>query len=229
MACSGCFNGCAEIVSDQCVKYTGATIASLGIENGDTLAHVESHITDWLVKALNGTGIIPIIEHDLCELIHSFMPTGNTITLNDVLTAIMEAVCSLQTQVTAVADELDVLNDTYAVDCLSDVTGDDGTHDILQAVIVKLCKAVDDITALENLLDQYVKIVDLHDDIEDYLNNHTNNYMYAKMVPYAAIEYYGPLTNYPVGANGFANDGKGYGLWDQVYLCNGNYETPNKK
>ena len=41
MSCSNCFNGCAEITSDKCVKYTGADIPALGISYGDTLLHVE--------------------------------------------------------------------------------------------------------------------------------------------------------------------------------------------
>ena len=37
MSCSNCFNGCTEIISDQCVRYTGFNIPALGISNGDTL------------------------------------------------------------------------------------------------------------------------------------------------------------------------------------------------
>jgi microcystin-dependent protein len=44
------------------------------------------------------------------------------------------------------------------------------------------------------------------------------------MIPYAAIEYYGPLTNF---------DGTGAGIsalgWDKVYLCNGSNGTPDKR
>jgi len=50
MSCKDCFNGCAETVSDQCVKYTGIDIPALGIENGDSLASVESALVTYLLS-----------------------------------------------------------------------------------------------------------------------------------------------------------------------------------
>lgn len=44
------------------------------------------------------------------------------------------------------------------------------------------------------------------------------------MVPYTAIEYYGPLTNFDAGGVGIAGLG-----WDKVYLCNGANGTPDKR
>ena len=55
--CNNCFNGCTEIVSDRCVKYTGIAIPSLGIQTGDTLSFVEQALSTFLLSALNGTGI----------------------------------------------------------------------------------------------------------------------------------------------------------------------------
>ena len=31
MSCTNCYNGCVEIVSDKCVRYTGDSIPSLEI------------------------------------------------------------------------------------------------------------------------------------------------------------------------------------------------------
>ena len=42
--CTDCYNGCTEIVSDRCVKYTGIDVPVLGIQTGDTLSHVEESI-----------------------------------------------------------------------------------------------------------------------------------------------------------------------------------------
>ena len=52
--CSNCYNGCTEIVSDRCVKYTGINIPALGIQNGDTLSAVEESITTyiWIPSAI---------------------------------------------------------------------------------------------------------------------------------------------------------------------------------
>lgn len=46
--CSGCFNGCLEIHSDQCIKYTGLPVPELGIETNDPLSRVLELITDFL-------------------------------------------------------------------------------------------------------------------------------------------------------------------------------------
>lgn len=39
--CSNCYNGCAEITSDQCIRYTGIDVPVLGIKTGDSLSYVE--------------------------------------------------------------------------------------------------------------------------------------------------------------------------------------------
>ena len=33
-------DACKEIIKSQCIKYTGADLATLGIENGDTLSQI---------------------------------------------------------------------------------------------------------------------------------------------------------------------------------------------
>lgn len=40
MSCESCYNGCVEIVSDQCVRYTGISSLPLEIETGDNLQTV---------------------------------------------------------------------------------------------------------------------------------------------------------------------------------------------
>jgi hypothetical protein len=63
--CSNCFNGCAEIVSDQCVRYTGVDVPLLGIQHGDSLSYVEQALITFLTAALDGTGIKPTIDPDM--------------------------------------------------------------------------------------------------------------------------------------------------------------------
>ena len=43
------------------------------------------------------------------------------------------------------------------------------------------------------------------------------------MVPFTVVEYYGSLTG------NFDATGAGLGLWDKIYLCNGNNGTPDKR
>lgn len=45
---------------------------------------------------------------------------------------------------------------------------------------------------------------------------------YRKMVPYTVVEYYGSLT-------AFDSTGAGTGAWINIYLCNGNNGTPDKR
>jgi len=49
MSCGGCFTGCVNVISDQCIKYTGENIPELGIETNDSLSRVLELITDYLL------------------------------------------------------------------------------------------------------------------------------------------------------------------------------------
>lgn len=49
------------------------------------------------------------------------------------------------------------------------------------------------------------------------------------MVPFTAVEYYGPLNGYPGASDGFGGTGIGFGAWEKVYLCNGLNGTPDKR
>ena len=50
MSCGGCFTGCVDVTSDQCIKYTGEDVPLLGISNGDTLLSVIDAITSFLSR-----------------------------------------------------------------------------------------------------------------------------------------------------------------------------------
>ena len=61
MSCSNCppeacYNGCVQVVSDQCVTYTGLNSIPLDITSGDNLQLVIENIIDKLVPLLSGTG-----------------------------------------------------------------------------------------------------------------------------------------------------------------------------
>lgn len=225
MACSNCFNGCTEIISDECVKYTGYNIPALDISNGDSLADVELKITTFIIDLSTANGIIPVIDPaDLCALVSGFLPVSGDITLNDVISALIRSICSLKTSVTAIESTLTTLNANYTIGCLTGVTASSDTHDILQAAINKLCSTAADLTALQlNVSTNYVELADLNTLIQAYLDSIAPSNLYKNnMVPYVAYEYYGPLT-------GFDVTGAGSGQFIDVYLCNGSNGTPDKR
>jgi microcystin-dependent protein len=228
MSCEACYNGCVEIVSDQCVRYTGPNITALNITTGDTLLHVEEMITNKLVPLLVGTGdVITIASGDRCALINGFLTGITSPNSTQLFTALVKSVCSLQTQVTAVAADITVLNADYTIGCLTGVTASSDTHAILQAVITRLCAVASELDAFElSVPTTYVKLADLNALIAAYITSQSGGptQQYLKMVPYTAVEYYGPLTN-------FNNTGAGIGTlgWDKIYLCNGSNGTPDKR
>lgn len=222
MSCNNCFNNCTDIKPDKCIRYTGADISALEIQNGDTLLSVEQKLITYLLSALDGTGIEPAIEpSDLCDLVTGYLGAGTN--LVDIVTALIKSICDLQTQVTDVTSDMTTLNADYDVDCLDVVTNSSDTHEVLQAVIDKLCTVVTDLQALStDLSTNYVALSDLNDLIQTYLDSTSSSLMKNKMVPYTAVEYYGPLTNFDL-------TGAGTGDWVEIYLCNGNNGTPDKR
>lgn len=229
MSCSNCFNGCSEIVSDRCVRYTGVDVPVLGIKTGDSLSYVEQALIEFLTSTLDGSGIKPNIDPTIiCNLVKQYLPTCGDLTVTDLLTALIKAACDLQTQVTAIVAQLAVIEAPYNVDCLTGVTSTSGTHAILQAVITKLCTLETSLTALAlNVSTNYVAIADINDYIAAYLAslNPGGTVPYSeKMLPYTAVEYYGSLSNF---------DSTGAGIigtqWEKIYLCNGLNGTPDKR
>jgi microcystin-dependent protein len=226
MSCESCYNGCVQTVSDECVRYTGINYAALGVETGDNLVSVEQAIMNALVPLLSGRGDA-IALNISCPIVDEFLPdhTPNT---QELFTATVSAICSLQTQVFTIDDILAVLNADYGIGCLTGVTSSSDTHAIVQAIINKLCAVAADLTALTlDVNTNYVKLADLDALIAAYIASQSgggSNQQYLKMVPYVAYEYYGSLTNF---------DGTGAGLnsagFYKVYLCNGLNGTPDRR
>jgi len=228
MSCESCYNGCVAVSPDECVKYTGLNVTALNISTGDTLKHVEQMITDKLVPLLTGTGDqITLASGDVCALITGYLTSGLVHNSHDWIKALAKGECDLQGQIVAIDSILAILNADYTIGCLSGVTASSDTHDIVQAIITKLCSTAADLTALGiDVNTNYVKLADLNTLIQAYLDSQSGNitHQYKKMVPYTVVEYYGPLTNF---------DGTGAGKsslgWDKVYLCNGLNGTPDKR
>jgi len=225
--CSDCYNGCIEIVSDKCVKYTGVDVPALGIKKGDSLSYVEQALITFLTATINGTGIeINIAEEDYCSLVSDYLQACETVTALDLFTALVKAACNLQGQITTINATLTTLNADYDVDCLSGVTDSSDTHAVVQAIITKLCAVDTELTALAlDLETNYVKLSDLNDLIAAYIASTESATRYSsRMVPYAAIEYYGSLAGFDATGAGIVG-----GLWEDIYLCNGANGTPDHR
>lgn len=227
MACSNCYNGCTEITSDQCVKYTGVDVPALGILKGDSLSYVEQALITFLTATIDGSGIAINIDEDLyCELVSQYLQECETVTALDLFKALVQAACDLQEQVDAINAELETLNADYDVECLDGVVASDNTHDILQAVITKLCEIDTALLALTlDVETNYVRISDINDYIAAYLASQAPaNRYYTRMVPYCPIPYMGSLSFF---------DATGAGLtdteWELIYLCNGLNGTPDMR
>ena len=223
MSCSNCYNGCPEIVSDKCVKYTGVNVPILGIQTGDSLSYVEQALIEFLTSTLDGTGIKPVIDPTIiCNLVQKYLPTCGDLTIVDISVALIKAACDLQDQVDAIVSELAILNANYNVSCLSGVVSSSDTHDVLQATINKLCSVSSALTALAlDVSTNYVKKSELNALIQAYLNSiGTSTLIKNKMVPYVAVPYFGTLAQ-------FDGTGAGTGDWVNIYLCNGQNSTPD--
>ena len=170
--CSNCYNGCTEIVSDRCVKYTGIDVPVLGIKTGDSLSFVEQALITFLTSTLDGTGVkIDLGDTVICNLVKQYLPTCKDLSIVDISKALIEAACDLQEQVDAIVAELAILNADYTIGCLTGVTASSDTHAIVQAVINKLCQVQVDLTALAlNVSTNYVSVTDIDSYIEAYLN-----------------------------------------------------------
>lgn len=221
MACNNCFNGCAETVSDQCVKYTGISIPQLGITTGDSLSSVELAITDKIITIIAGTGIVPNFDTDnLCTLVSNLLPTVGDITLNNIIDALIQVVCVLDDRVLDNTYEITQINADYVVPaCFAGIVlSDDGTHNVLQAAINKICEIQLDLTALSlDLETNYISVDNIDSYIEAYIaSTGSTTLISSKMVPYSVIPYYGDITGK------FDSTGAGLGDWDRIFLCNGN-------
>jgi len=221
--CSNCYNGCTEIVSDRCVKYTGIDVPVLGIQTGDSLSFVEQALITFLTSTLDGTGVkIDLGTTVVCNLVQQYLPTCKDLSIVDISIALVEAACDLQEQVDIIKADLNTLNADYTIQCLTGVTSSSDTHAIVQAVINTLCALQVDFNLLvASLPNTYVSIADIDTYIQTYLDNTYNSNLYSsRMVPYGVVAYYGPLTN-------FDSTGAGTGDWNRIYLCNGNNGTPD--
>ena len=229
MSCSNCFNGCSQITSDQCVRYTGIDVPVLGIQQGDSLSYIQQALIEFLVSTLDGSGIkVTIDPAILCPVVSGNLPTCGDITIVDVTNALIKTACFIQTEIVAIqADITNIEGDIAEINgpytlpsgCLGTLPTNPTTHDVVQAVVTTLCAFITDVQT------NYVLLADLDTLIAQYLSSQGGGgtKVYEKMVPYIAYEYYGSISG------NFDGTGAGLGDWEKVYLCNGGNGTPDKR
>lgn len=226
MSCSNCFNGCPEIISDQCVRYTGIDIPLLGIKNGDSLSYVEQALIQFLTSTLDGTGIIiDIPQASYCAIVTNNLPTCGEITATVLFEALIKSICQINTLATATAATVSQINTGYTGStCMPSITLTTPVNQVIQTVINTLCQLSDDFDAFViDVETNYVLLADLNNLIQAYLDSQsTSTKYYNRMVPYTVVEYYGSLVNFDI-------TGAGIGDWEKIYLCNGMNGTPDKR
>jgi microcystin-dependent protein len=207
MACTDCLNNCADKnLTDKCVANTIEDNDTLDICEGTSLFTVNTRIFEILVQLMSGTGIT-LTGLTGCG---TTLPSTNT-ALSDIIQAIYTAICNLRDDVDGLEDVVNAPT-TWDTDCLEDLPTSPTTNDIIQATINKVCDVDTRLTTIE---DDYVKNSDLCDLVDACLSGSTTQYN-TRMVPYTAVPYHGPLSNFSASGTGLSANG-----YDKIYLCVG--------
>lgn len=222
MACKDCLINCPDIISDQCVQYTGPEIPLLGICPGDQLSKVEASIIAELVGILDGTGIEPANVTVSCTFLQDIIGVASP-TLSNILQMLVTASCTLKELIdeinAQIADGL-----VFDTSCLTGLPSDPTRDDILQAAVTLICSIK---TTVDAIPTTYVKNSDLTTLVTQIINNINGGggtvvQNSTKMIPYTAVAYFGPLSNFDAGGAGIPSLG-----FDKIYLCNGVNGTPD--
>lgn len=228
--CNNCFNGCTETISDQCIRYTGIDVPTLGIHTGDPLSVIEQSLITFLLSALDGSGIeIDLNGIDVSAVVQKYLPTCGEISMEDISIALIESMGDVQDQVNSIFGTLAVLNSDYVIGCLTGVTVSSDTHAIVQATITKLCSVSASVTSILAQLPLFAKKSEICSLMTQCGISGGGSTLLAsyRMVPFTAIPYYGSISSYPTPSDGFSGTGVGSGYWINVYICNGNNDTPD--
>lgn len=206
--CTDCLKNCDPIISDKCVNYTGPAVPVLGICTGDSLFEVETIIIDKLTELADGSGIL-LSDVTLDCLFITTLLDGADKTVENLVQALIAAVCSNKTDITALQA---VVNAPFSISasCL-DLTGVTTRDQVLQAIATKLCSVS---TTVDDIAADYVKASELCDLVAACSSSGTQEY--TKMPKYVALPYHGPLSVFDAAGKGISAAG-----YDKVYLCVG--------
>jgi len=223
--CSNCYNNCASVISDKCIRYTGVDVPILGIQNGDSLSYIEQALATYLVSALDASGIhLDGLQSSLCPIIQECLPTTSVelgLTALDLFTALVGATCKLSEEVMCLQKKS--LAYSYELGCLT-IDQQSSTEQVLQAVINLLCTVNASLTALSlDVSTNYVPLSQLDALIAAYLaSQSTSTLLCNKMTPYVIYPFYPPSSELS-----YFNNGAGTGKYLNIYICNGLNGTPD--
>ncbi len=222
MSCRDCLNNCDIIVQDQCVVYTGPEIPLLGICPGDQLSKFEEAVAEELTGILTGTGINPANVTVSCDFLSDILGVASP-SLSNLLQMLITASCTLKELVDTINTQISD-NPVFDTSCLTGLPTNPTRDDILQAVVTLVCSIK---TTVDAIPATYVKNSDLTTLVTQIVNTINggggtvvqNN---TKMVPYTAMPYFGPLSNFDASGIGISALG-----FDKIYMCNGANGTPD--
>lgn len=221
MACQDCLLNCPEIVSDRCIQYTGPEIPLLGVCPGDTLYEFEVAIANELVGLLDGSGIEPTNLTISCSFLTTIL-AGASPTLNNVLQMLITASCTLKSLIDSINTV--IANPVFNTSCLTGLPANPSRDDILQATVNMVCAIKTTVDAIPTTYVKNSDLTNLVTNIVTNINGGGGNVVQVnqKLVPYAAMAYFGPLSNFDGAGVGLASAG-----FDKIYICNGTNGTPD--
>jgi len=222
MACKDCLQNCPEIISDQCVQYTGPALgAPFNVCTGDQLPVLEAALIANVAANSNGTGILPAVTITGCtwlQQMFGILPLN----LTNVLQVLINGECSLYSMIQVINAQISSNQNGAVIDtaCLTGLTTTPTTSEIIQAIITLLCSIN---TTVASFPTTYVRLADLTSLVTPIVNSIVGgNNFNSRMVPFTAIPYFGPLSNFDSSGIGLASLG-----FLKVYLCNGQNGTPD--
>lgn len=210
MACINCLQNCGgDIVSDQCVEYTGDPIPALGICTGDQLSSVEAAIVNALLTSLDGTGISPanVTVANCAWLQQQFV--GQNPTLAAFLQLLINGECSLYSMIEQINTALATVP-TFNTGCLQGLPSSPTPNQILQALVTDYCTTKALVSAIPST---YVQLSSLTGLVTQILENlgligNSTQIQYAQYMPIGmAFPYFGSLANFDLTGKGLSAAG----------------------
>lgn len=221
MSCKDCLQNCPEIISDQCVQYTGPALgAPLNVCTGDQLPVLEAALVASVTAANNGTGILPAVTVTGCTWIQQMFGIL-PLNLNNILQTLLNGECSLYSMVQVLNTQVAASqNGTIDVGCLTGLPAVPTTTQLLQAIITQYCTTAATVAAFPTT---YVQLSALPSLVTAIINGQTSSVQFnSRMVPFTALPYFGPTSNFDSSGVGISSLG-----FLKVYLCNGQNGTPD--
>lgn len=230
-------SNCLQKISSNCIVWQGDVNTDLNICKGDTITEVINTLLTQILASLEGTNITVNID-GVCNKVNDEL-AGKTKTLPTILQALVNVICDLSSEITAIQSTSNTTG-SFSLVCLTGQSSLQPLENTISIIIEKLCN-------VKTQVDQLVSQLNNQGDITETVNITVGNYLinaisscgnngivksgsganatllFTGMVPYyAPMPYFGPIS-------WFDNTGKGlsqYGMcgW---YIMNGLNGTQN--